>query len=136
MRIVLRILAILMGWEIINTILLVHRIWRLGNLAELTSGLLGATAALGWVLTFVIGPFAAVQLWRLRPSGRKTSLLLAAFALLYYIGGWLFFRGPGAAFKSVIVPIIGNSLFLVLLLSPQARRLCREPNVEGNQIQT
>src|SRR5579863_8799010 len=104
MRLVLRILAILMGWEIINTGLLIWRIWRLNNFSPLImSGLFGIISILGWVLTFVVGPFATVQLWRFRASGRRTSLFLACYALLYYVAGWLFFREPGATnFKSYL----------------------------------
>ena len=65
MRMILRILAILTGLEIVHTALL---IWRFPHLADLgmTTTIFGAVTALGWILTLVVGPFAAVQLWRLR----------------------------------------------------------------------
>jgi hypothetical protein len=108
--------------QIINTILLIWRISRTGNLGAFMASVFGGITILGWLLTFVIGPFAATQLWRLRDSGRRTSLLLALFAFLYYIVAWLFFREPDAKLSTVLVPVVGNALFVALLLSPAARR--------------
>jgi len=131
MRIILRIFAIVMWWEIIRTIVLIWRFSRLGGLGALMHGIFGAATILGWLLTLAIGPFASTQLWRLRESGRKASLLLAVYALLYYIAGGLFFRQPGAKLSPILVALAGNALFSALLLSSPARRVCLGPGAGG-----
>jgi hypothetical protein len=124
MRMALRILAVLIGFATAETIFL---IWRLSaDLVGLTrSGPLGLTTIAGWLLILVVGPFAVVQLWRLKESGRLASMLLSASALAYYAIGWLAFRGPVAEARKVAVPIVGNLLLMLFLLSPQVRRACQ-----------
>ena len=131
MRIILRIFAIVMWWEIIRTIVLIWRFSRLGGLAALMRGIFGATTIIGWLLILAVGPFAATQLWRLRESGRKASLLLAVYAFSYYLAGVLFFREPGAELSPILVAVAGNALFSALLLSPPARRACLASKADG-----
>jgi hypothetical protein len=124
-------IAVLIGLETATTILLVWRMARLGGLGELArTGAFGLITMLGWVLTLVVGPFAAAQLWRLRESGRRASLFLASFALIYYAAGLLFFRGTGAETAQIAVPIVGNLLLSVLLVSSPARRVCQNVKTE------
>jgi hypothetical protein len=126
MRIFLKVIAAVIGLEVANTILLIWRMARLGGLSTLIgTGTFGLATILGWFLTLAVGPFAVAQLWRLRESGRRASLLLAAFAFVYYVAGLLFFQEPGAKVAAIIVPIVGNLLLSVLLLSSPATRVCR-----------
>ena len=93
MRIILRIVAVAIWFAIISTLLLIWRFWRFGDLATLwASGIFGLITFLGWLLTLNVGPFAGIQLWRLRESGRKSSLFLAGCTLLYYLVTWLISR--------------------------------------------
>jgi hypothetical protein len=131
MRIILRIFAIVMWCEIIRTIVFIWRFSRLGGLAALMRGIFGATTIIGWLLILAVGPFAATQLWRLRESGRKASLLLAVYAFSYYLAGVLFFREPGAELSPILVAVAGNALFSALLLSPPARRACLASKADG-----
>ncbi|MGA3261680.1 MAG: hypothetical protein ABSE35_22595 [Bryobacteraceae bacterium] len=131
MRIILRIFAIVIWCEIIRTIVFIWRFSRLGGLAALMRGIFGATTIIGWLLILAVGPFAATQLWRLRESGRKASLLLAVYAFSYYLAGVLFFREPGAELSPILVAVAGNALFSALLLSPPARRACLASKADG-----
>jgi hypothetical protein len=90
-RIFLRVIAIWISFQIAYSILLIWRMAFLGGIGELSrSGILGLATILGWLLTLSVGPFAVVQLWRLRESGRKSSLFLSAFAFAYYATGLLY----------------------------------------------
>jgi hypothetical protein len=111
---------------IIGTLLLTRRFWRFGGFGALmATGAFGLITVLGWTLTLAVGPVAAVRLWRLRESGRRTTLLLAVYTLLYYIVSGLFFRQPGAASPKLWLALGGNALLVLLLLSPSARRACK-----------
>jgi hypothetical protein len=84
MRIILRIYGIVIGLAIIRTVFMVHSFSSTNSLrALLADGVFGVISVSGWILTLAMGPFAAVQLWRLRESGRRTSLFLAVYGLLY-----------------------------------------------------
>lgn len=128
MRTFLRVIAVLISLQIAHTVLFIWRMASLGGIGELSrGGVFGLTTILGWLLTLSVGPFAAVQLWRLRESGRRSSLLLSSFALAYYAAGLLFFRGSGAETARIAVPIVGNLLLSVLLVSSPVRRVCQNP---------
>lgn len=125
MRIVLKLLSIALWLGIIGTLLIVLRFWRLGGIRPLMAiGAFGPMTVVGWVLTLAVGPFAAVQLWRLRESGRRAALLLGGFTLLYYFVPPLFFPQPSAPSPKIWTAIGGNALLVLLLLSPSARRAC------------
>jgi hypothetical protein len=135
-RIFLRVIAIWISFTIVYSILLIWRMAFLGGIGELSrSGILGLATILGWLLTLSVGPFAVVQLWRLRESGRKSSLFLSAFAFAYYAAGLLFFRGPGAETANIAVPILGNLFLSLLLVSSPVRRVCHDPKVASNTKQ-
>lgn len=129
MRTFLRVIAIWIALQLAYSILLIWRMVLLGGIRELSrSGVFGFTTMLGWLLTLSVGPFATVQLWRLRESGRKSALLLSAFAFAYYSAGFLFFRGPGAEASKIALPIVGNLIFSVFLVSSPVRRTCQNVN--------
>jgi hypothetical protein len=132
MRIFLRVIAIWIGLQIAYSLLLIWRVASSGRIGELShAGVLGLATLLGWFLTLSVGPFAVVQLWRLRESGRKLSLLLSGFGFTYYAAGVLFFRGPGAETATIAVPILGNLLLSVLLVSSPVRRVCQNAKAAG-----
>jgi hypothetical protein len=130
------VIAIWISIQIANSILLIWRMASLGGIGELSrSGVLGVTTLFGWLLTLSVGPFAVVQLWRLRESGRKLSLCLSAFAFAYYAAGLLFYRGPGAEAGKIAVPILGNLLLSLLLVSAPVRRVCQNLKAAPNTKQ-
>ena len=92
--------------------------------ALIGSGAFGVTTIAAWCLILVAGPVASVQLWRLRRIGLYVAASLCAFALLYYLVGYAANRGPELRLASLVVPILGNSVALALLLSPYTRRVC------------
>jgi hypothetical protein len=86
MRIVLKFLAALIWFAIAGTVLLIWRFSHFGSLGTLAgNAVFGVATVLGWVFTLALGPVAAIQLWRLRESGRMLSLFLSLFALIYYV---------------------------------------------------
>lgn len=73
----------------------------LGGLGALIrSGTFGLISLLGWALILAVGPFAAVQFWRLRESGRKVSLLLAGCTLVSDAAGLFVFSNAGSSGRS------------------------------------
>lgn len=126
MRVVLRILAIAVGVEIIQTVSMVWYFWSSNGLKDLAAeGTFGWATFLGWFLTMTLGLFGATQLWRLLSSGRIALSLLAAFAVLYYSLGWLLIPQTGTgALSRIGLQIAGNIFLIAILLSPPARRAC------------
>jgi hypothetical protein len=136
LRTLLRVIAIRISFQITYSILLIRRMALLGGIGELSrSGVLGPATILGWLLTLSVGPFAVVQLWRIKESGRKSSLLLSAFAFAYYAAGLLFLRGAGAETAKIAVPILGNLLLSLLLVSSPVRRVCQNLKSTPNAMQ-
>jgi hypothetical protein len=75
----IRIVAVLAAVSVLSTLWFISAFAAAGGLRPLlTSGLLGGLTIVGWVITLVLGPVAAVQLWRFRveavlvPSGIPT----------------------------------------------------------------
>lgn len=127
MRILLRIIAVIIAVAVIFTVKLAWRFWHLGGLKTLIpTGTFGWITMFGWLIALALGPFAAVQLWRLRETGRITSLLLLGYATLYYGMGWAFVREPiPNNYAPAWLTRIGfNVLLAAALLSASARRAC------------
>jgi hypothetical protein len=81
------------------------------------TGTFGAWTILGWILILTGGPFAAVQLWRFRPSGRVVAIVLFANAALYYSVGASLFAKPGSDIPMMIISAALNAVgggFLLL----------------------
>ena len=66
-----------------------------GLRALLTSGLARGLTIVGWAIALVVGPAAAVKLWRFRPSGCRAGIILFGYGLAYYVVGLLALRSPG-----------------------------------------
>ena len=86
------------------------------------SGAPGALGVVSWLVTICAGPFAAVQLFRLKASGRKLTLLLCGVALAYHLTGVTFWRTPETPLEPIFEALVWNGLLLGLLLSPAAKR--------------
>src|SRR3972149_5446841 len=87
-RFALGIIAGLTAFAVVMAGPVVLRFTTNGGIAALLgTGVFGLLTVLGWLLTLLVGPFAAVQLWRLRPSGRRvTRFLVLSLGLLVRIG--------------------------------------------------
>ena len=126
-RFALRIIAGLTAFAVVMTVPVVLRFTTNGGIAALLgTGVFGLLTVLGWLLTLLVGPFAAVQLWRLRPSGRRVTAFLAAYTTIYYAAGLVFFPGPGAKVAVVVFMLAISAAASVFLLSGHARVQCDE----------
>lgn len=128
MRIMLRVLAAIIGGATALMAFVAWMLWGLGHLSLVTAGFPRIIKSLEVVLTLVLGPVAAIQLWRLQESGRRISLVLSLFAITDLIVSWFVSARPGDA-SGVLVGVTANAIFSALLLSPQARRACQESDV-------
>lgn len=97
----------------------------------MATGFFGILTVVGWGIDVIVGPFAATQMWRLRESGRRSSILLVAYGAFYYIAAWLTVAAKsGTASHLPWISIVLNVALALLLLSPLARRVCQpEPSL-------
>jgi hypothetical protein len=86
-------------------------------------GLLGGLTILGWVITFVAGSVAGVQLWRFRESGRRAGIVLFGYNIVYYIAGLFCLRSPEASVWQLLIAAGTSTLPLLVLLAPRTRAL-------------
>jgi hypothetical protein len=125
MRTLLRLLAVAVVIAVIGTILLVGRFWSFDRFKSLIdSGSYGYVTIFCWLVVVVAGPFAAVQVWRMRRSGLITCLILTLSTFLYYTVGWLFYARAEADHSKLLLAIGCNVLLALLLISPPARHAC------------
>jgi hypothetical protein len=126
MRIVLRIIAIGIWIALVSTLGMVWRIWHFDHFVSLMARKsFGVLTIIGWGLTLTVGGFAATQLWRLRESGRKSSLVLLGYGVFYYIAGWLLLQQAGTVARPAWFAIGIEVALMLLLLSPAARNVCQ-----------
>ncbi len=124
MRLLIRVVAVLAAVSVLGTLWFVAAFAAAGGLrALLTSGLLGSLTIVGWAIAFIVGPVAAVQLWRFRDSGRRAGIILFGYGLAYYAVGLLWLRAPEASTWSILVAAVMFALPLLVLLSPRIRPL-------------
>ena len=125
MRTVLRLIAVLAGLSAAVTILFLVRFGLKGMEALLaTGGAFGALTIAGWLVTLIAGPMAAIQLFRLRQSGRIAAAVLFGAMLIYYFLGLLAFRQPEAPVAPIVTLCVVSTGLLIVLLSPAAKRAC------------
>ena len=125
MKILLKIVAVIVGLAVLRTILMIFQFASTSRLAALIgSGAFGITTIAAWCLILIAGLIACVQLWRLRRIGLYVAASLCALALLDYLVGYAANREPKLQLAPLVVPILGNSGALALPLSPYARRVC------------
>ena len=133
MRIILRILAVIIWVAAALMAIVAWGLWGLGH-GLVMAGFPRVIKTLEVALTLVLGPVAAIQLWRLQESGRRISLFLSLFAIADLSVSWFLSPRVGDA-SAALVGITSNAIFSALLLSPQARRVCRKSDATI-QIQT
>jgi len=124
MRIALRLVAVFIGVAVLLTALWVVSLGVVGFRQLLRSGGIGCATAAGWSVTFLVGPFAAIQLWRLKRSGRIGAAVLFLAAVAYYGLGLALWRSSEASLAMISVRIALNLAGLILVASPAARRVC------------
>jgi hypothetical protein len=127
MRMALRMLALLVALSVVFTVMFIVQ-FNAARLKALTAtGALGIVTYAGWVLTLLIGPFAAIQLLRLRNNGRIAAAILFGIMATYYIlGAWLF-REPGTPIVPIAFTALLCAMCMSILLLPQARAVCLPP---------
>ena len=124
MIIVLRLLSVFIALNVALTIWAVVSLVRSEFLGTFLSSGLGKLTLAGWVIVGVVGPFAAVQLWRLRESGRRAAIVCTAVGVLYYIVGSAMYRTPQASAAGLAFGILSAGVPLMILVSPRAKRAC------------
>lgn len=122
--IVLRLVATLAVLSVMTTAVFVFRIGAAGLEALLVTGTFGLITIIGWAVTLAVGPVAAIQLYRLRPSGRIAAAVLFGTMLVYYIVGLFAFRESEAPATPVVALCVLLSALVGLVLSPAAKRCC------------
>jgi hypothetical protein len=124
MAIFLRLIGLVAGLSVFATAVFIARFAQIGLRPLLATGAFGFVTVVGWLVTFVVGPIAMVQLLRVKNSGRFAGALLFGFMFLYYAVGLFAFRAPGTPIAPIVM-VCGFLAFLVIvLLSPAARRTC------------
>src|SRR5918994_5457342 len=115
MRILIRIVAVLAAVSVLGTVWFVAAFAAAGGLRALpTAGLLGGLTIVGWVIALLVGPVAAVQLWRFRQSGRRAGIILFGYGLAYYVVGLLALRSPEASTRQIFAAATMFGLPLVV----------------------
>jgi hypothetical protein len=124
MKIIIRFLSSVVAITVVVTISMVLVVVRIDGAMNglIQTGLFGAWTILGWILLLIGGPFAAVQLWRLRPSGRVVTIVLFANAALYYTVGAWFFAKPATDTPTMMMAAVLNAIGCAFLLSQSAKR--------------
>ena len=130
MKVLLRMLALLVAFAVVATALFVRRIlMHHGPQIGLARHPLAIITFLRWAMILLIGPFAAIQLWRLKSSGRTATMILLATAMCYYLMGFLFFRAPSARPGMIVLSILCNATVFVFLCIRSVRKLCSVDHV-------
>ena len=126
MPLLLRVVAATAAVSLVLTIwLILQLVIPRGIQPLLNTGPLGVLTLAGWAVTLLIAPVAAVQLWRLKESGRLAALAVFGFGLLYYTAGYFWLRSPQSSGGQIVAAIVAYAIPVVILSLPAARRQCR-----------
>ena len=129
MRILLRLIAILAALSVGFTVVFIVAFAGRGGFRQLdVTSVLGAATYIDWAITLVAGPITAMQLWRLRHSGRRAGVLMFGAGLAYYVMG-LFVRSPGTPLGPIVLATTVYALPVAVLLSRRARATCTQGTV-------
>jgi hypothetical protein len=129
MRLLNRLVAVVATISVAGTVWFVAAFAAAGGLLGLlTVRLLGSLTLVGWLITLVAGPIAAIQLWRLRESGRRAGLALFGYGAAYYLIGLVALRAPEASVWPILAGACWNALPLILLLLPRVSEVLVSPN--------
>jgi hypothetical protein len=120
----MRMLALLVAACVVIVIVLLARsgVTRLRSLSQ--SGPLGIITLVNWGVTLLAGPFAFVQLLRLRNSGRIAGALVFGVMTLYYLAAAFVFRDPGDPLLPVAFTALVTAACTAMLLIPAAKNAC------------
>ena len=125
MRILIRIIAVLAAISAISSLWAAISFVGQGLLVPLIqASWLGSLTVLGWVIAVIIGPFAAVQLWRCRESGRLAGIVLFGAGVVLYLASWLT-SAPGESVGENLTRALVFSWPAVVLLMPKVRKVCQ-----------
>jgi hypothetical protein len=125
LKLLIRIIAVLAALSVAFTIWFIARIAASGGMRSLaTSGMLGVLTLAGWLVSLIVGPFAAVQLWKYQESGRRAGAILFGYGLAYYVIGLFVLRQPGAQVGQIIVAAALYAIPFVVLMLPAAHVAC------------
>ena len=125
MKIALRLIALLAALTAIATIVFVVHLGDRGFLLVSARRLLGPVTFAGWLIAIVAGPIAAVQLFRLRRSGRVAAIILFGTMALYYGAGIAGMRADSSPTGPIISAFAFFTFLVIVLLLPAARKACR-----------
>lgn len=125
MRILIRIIAIFAAISAISSLWAAISFVGQGLLVPLIqSSWLGSLTVLGWVIAIIIGPFAAVQLWKCRESGRLGGIVLFGAGVILYLASWPT-SSPGESVGANLIRAVVFAWPAVVLLLPPVRRVCQ-----------
>ncbi|HZM94381.1 MAG TPA: hypothetical protein VFB92_13205 [Vicinamibacterales bacterium] len=136
MTIVLRLMSLFIALQVVLTIRAIAWLARSGFLAAFVSGGLGRLTLAAWVMLCVVGPVGAVQLWRLRESGRYAAIVFTTIGILYYMIGGAMYRSAEAPPLGLAIGLFVPSVLLLILLLPAAKRACAAPGGRVTQEAT
>ena len=67
-------------------------------------------ALIGWAINLLLGPYATIQLWRLKPRGRWGAIVLSGFSIFYYAVAFILkqpeFQAAYLVFDLVLVSVL------------------------------
>lgn len=126
MRLLIRLVALVAAWSVLGTVwFIVIFAGRGGVSFAFLQRPLGVLTVVGWLITLGAGPVAAVQLWRLRASGRVPGLLLFGYGFAFYAVGLVWLRAPEASVPMILLGMATFALPIGVLLSRRAQSALR-----------
>ncbi|MBU0504552.1 MAG: hypothetical protein ABII18_05715 [bacterium] len=125
MKFVLRIFSFFTMLAVLSTVMQVVMVFTAVDKSNIdfTSGLM-ITTFLGWGVIIIIGPYAAIQLWRLKNIGRILTMVLLGLPLLYYSYTLLFYSTKQTLIVNIVIAMLINLLALAVLMLPASKRIC------------
>ena len=126
MRLVLRVIGVLAGLSVVAAVVLMLGVTALGMQALLFTGTFGVTTIFGWLIAFIAGPIAFVQLVRVRNSGRIAAIVLFGYMLAYYLVELFAFSRWSPPAVRILLVCVFCAVVVGILLLPSARRTCIE----------
>jgi hypothetical protein len=124
MKIILRVVAFLIGFAVLFTLLQVLHFSKAGAIGILARSGIGIATLVSWMIILTCGPIAAVQLWRFRKIGLYLGAMLSGLVFLYYLGGLITSHPKNAALRPILTSLVANGTVVAVLLSRKAQQIC------------
>ncbi len=125
MKLILRLISVLTTIAVLWTIFFIIRIYSSGGMTAMMKDIrLALPTIFGWLMSLLLGPFASIQLWRLKNSGRVATVFLVTYSILYYTYGFLISPQRGSQVTSLLSMIFVNLLMLIFLILPVTKNKC------------